>query len=201
MQAIPSTTPLSRTAPWTSSVMSVTVRPPAVRSRVSCWKTFIAVAILRQSLPATVPEPAHPQRILHLDRRELREYGPRAVGKGASRPIVVVTALAAYLLAAGAGTGAAADGHLHWRDDGRGPWITDVCSLPIPHVGRCSAAVVTNSAGRPQASSAPAPGSLGPGQFHSAYSLPTTAPNTETIGIVDAYDDPSIANDLARYDS
>src|SRR5206468_5964601 len=51
MQAIPSTTPLSRTAFRTSSVMSVTVRPPAVRRRVSCWKTFIVAAILRESLP------------------------------------------------------------------------------------------------------------------------------------------------------
>src|SRR5215471_16660549 len=51
MQAIPSTTPLSRTAPSTSSVMSVTVSPPAVRRRVSCWKTFIAVAILREAVP------------------------------------------------------------------------------------------------------------------------------------------------------
>jgi hypothetical protein len=35
-----------------------------VRSRVSCWKTFIAVAILRESLPDATREPAHPQRIL-----------------------------------------------------------------------------------------------------------------------------------------
>src|SRR5690349_21064411 len=40
MQTIPSRMPLSRTAPCTSSVMSVTVSPPEVRSCVSRWKTF-----------------------------------------------------------------------------------------------------------------------------------------------------------------
>src|SRR5215475_9841767 len=76
MHAIPSPMPLSRTAFCTSSVMSVTVRPPAVRRRVSCWKTFIAVAILRESLPDGAPEAAHPQRILRerhhrgMDKRD-----------------------------------------------------------------------------------------------------------------------------------
>src|SRR6266540_1791257 len=37
---MPSTTPLSRTASLTSSVMSRTARPPVVRSCRSCWKTF-----------------------------------------------------------------------------------------------------------------------------------------------------------------
>jgi hypothetical protein len=64
MQAIPSVTPLSRTAFCTSSVMSVSVRPPAVRRRVSCWNTFIVEAILRESLPDASVEPAHPQWIL-----------------------------------------------------------------------------------------------------------------------------------------
>src|SRR5262249_45279354 len=61
MQAMPSVTSLSRTARWTSSVMSVTVSPPAVRRRVSCWNTFIVAAILRESLPDSAAEPPHPQ--------------------------------------------------------------------------------------------------------------------------------------------
>src|SRR6266480_1491688 len=64
MQAIPSTTPLSRTAFCTSSVMSLTVSPPAVRRRVSCWNTFIVAAILRESLPDGVVEHPDPQWIL-----------------------------------------------------------------------------------------------------------------------------------------
>src|SRR5580765_968083 len=69
MQAIPSVTPLSRTAFWTSSVMSVRVRPPAVWRRVSCWNTFIVEAILRESLPDSAVEPPHPQWIM----RDLEE--------------------------------------------------------------------------------------------------------------------------------
>ncbi len=42
---------------------------------------------------------------------------------------------------------------------------------------------------------------FGPAQFHSAYNLPTTAPSAQTIGIVDAFDDPSIESDLANYSS
>jgi hypothetical protein len=124
------------------------------------------------------------------------------LSKGALRFVVVVAALAAYGLAAGAGTGAAANGgHRLWRDNGHGPWITDVCSLPVQRIGRCAADVVTNSGGRPQAGTTPSPGSLGPSQFHSAYNLPTSAPNSQTIAIVDAFDDPNIAADLAKYDS
>src|ERR671937_65493 len=37
---MPSITPLSCTAAMTSSVMSLTERPPLVRSCRSCWKTF-----------------------------------------------------------------------------------------------------------------------------------------------------------------
>ena len=111
-------------------------------------------------------------------------------------------AIAGLLLAAGAGSAAAAGPPLPpWLDNGRGPWIAHVCALPIPRVAGCSADVVTSSAGLPLASSAPPAGALGPSQFRSAYNLPTSAPNTEMIGIVDAYDDPNIAADLATFDS
>src|SRR6266511_2520311 len=46
MQAMPSVIPLSRTASVTSSVMSRMANPPAVRSSVSCWKTFTAPSTL-----------------------------------------------------------------------------------------------------------------------------------------------------------
>src|SRR6266540_259996 len=46
MQAMPSLIPLSRTASLTSSVMSRTASPPAVRSSVSRWNTFTAPSTL-----------------------------------------------------------------------------------------------------------------------------------------------------------
>src|SRR5579875_2756246 len=81
MHAIPSVTPLSRTADCTSSVMSVTVSPPAVRSLVSCWKTFIVAAILRESLPERGTERSHPQWILQelakvLEPRPAKPFQP-----------------------------------------------------------------------------------------------------------------------------
>ena len=53
---------------------------------------------------------------------------------------------------------------------------------------------------RESESSTPPAGSYGPAQFHTGYGLPTTASSAQTIGIVDAYNDPNIENDLAVYD-
>jgi len=77
-----------------------------------------------------------------------------------------------------------------------------VCPGPAsPGSARCFAHVVTDSHGTPVASSLP-PG-YGPNQFHGAYSLPTStsASAGQTIAIVDAYDDPSVRNDLTTYDN
>lgn len=49
----------------------------------------------------------------------------------------------------------------------------------------------------------PRAGSLTPSELHTAYSLPslTAAESTQTIGIVDAYDDPNAEADLGKYDT
>ncbi|MFL5820496.1 MAG: peptidase S8 [Solirubrobacteraceae bacterium] len=62
---------------------------------------------------------------------------------------------------------------------------------------RCHARVVTDHSGRPLASSGPT--GYGPAQFHGAYNLPQQASGNQTIAIVDAYDDPTIRNDLSAY--
>lgn len=59
--------------------------------------------------------------------------------------------------------------------------------------------MITDTHGTPRATSAPT--GFGPAQFHGAYSLPTTATVPQTIAIVDAYDDPTIASDLNYYSS
>lgn len=64
---------------------------------------------------------------------------------------------------------------------------------------RCTAQVVTTQHGKPVANSAPS--GYGPVQFHTGYSLPTTTAAAQTIGIVDAYDDPNIQADLNSYDA
>jgi subtilase family serine protease len=41
----------------------------------------------------------------------------------------------------------------------------------------------------------------GPSNLHNAYNLPTTAPGTPTVAIVDAYNNPNLASNLATYRS
>jgi subtilase family serine protease len=72
-----------------------------------------------------------------------------------------------------------------------------VCPAPSLGHARCGALVITDRGGKPHASTSPT--GYGPTEFHSAYNLPTTAPVAQTIAIVDAYDDPRIASDLAAY--
>jgi len=116
--------------------------------------------------------------------------------------VVVMSAIGlAAVLIASTGAAAGPGGSVVTRDNGRGHWFRRACDLPKAAVGECGAQVVTNSAGSPLASSAPAPGSYGPAQFHAAYALPTTAPSAQTIAIVDAYNDPNIEADLATYSS
>jgi subtilase family serine protease len=76
-----------------------------------------------------------------------------------------------------------------------------VCAAdPAPRHVSCLAWVRTSAAG--VASVAPAvPTGLGPTQFHAAYGLPTTAPTAQTIGIVDAYNDPKVFADLKAYNT
>lgn len=96
---------------------------------------------------------------------------------------------AALVTAQGA---SAANGHANYEA---------VCPQGATAVAHCNALVVTNAQGNPVGTSVPPVGAYGPDQFHGAYSLPTTSPVAQTIGIVDAYDDPNIASDLATYDS
>ena len=92
-----------------------------------------------------------------------------------------------------------------------------VCSAGF-RSAHCHAFVFTNSQGiplvQPQASG-PLAGSYGPTQFHVGYNLPCSVGGTspqalcsqpssfgvQTIGIVDAYNDPTIQSDLNTYDT
>jgi hypothetical protein len=67
---------------------------------------------------------------------------------------------------------------------------------------RCFADVVTSSGATPLVSGTPS--GYGPADLQSAYNLPSpssTAGTGETVGIVDAFDDPNAASDLATYRS
>ncbi len=111
-----------------------------------------------------------------------------------------VIALAAVLAVSGAAT-AGPNGNGPKRDGNHGHWYKRACAIPAAGVAACDAQVVTDSTGKLLASAA-TPSGMTPAQFHGAYSLPTTSVSgTPTIGIVDAFNDPTIEADLATYSS
>ena len=61
----------------------------------------------------------------------------------------------------------------------------------------CHSRVVTDRGGTPLGTIGPT--GYSPAQFHGAYELPTEAATAQTIAIVDAYDAPTIEEDLAVY--
>ena len=81
------------------------------------------------------------------------------------------------------------------------------CAAVPAGLVRCSAMVaqLANSAQAmavsPDASSTGGSAPYGPANLHNAYKLPTTASGTPTVAIVDAFNDPRAASDLATYRS
>ncbi|GAB2918658.1 peptidase S8 [Rhodococcus aerolatus] len=116
----------------------------------------------------------------------------------AIRHLVAVLTLLAAGAATAAGTASAAPSpvglaHRH---------AVDVCPPASPGSASCDSKVLVDDAtGAPAATTGPAPGSYGPADLHSAYALPATGGAGQTIAIVDAYDDPNAAADLAVYRS
>jgi subtilase family serine protease len=97
---------------------------------------------------------------------------------------LVVPVLAALALAGGAG---AVNGNANFRA---------ICPSAPVDTARCHADVVTDGQGNPQASGLPS--GYGPLQFRTAYGV-ANASSSQTIAIVDAYDDPQAENDLTTY--
>ncbi len=77
-----------------------------------------------------------------------------------------------------------------------------VCGAVAAGLVRCHAELVTDASGNPLVT--PAPAGYGPGDLQSAYRLAAesaTAGGSQTIALVDAYDDPNAASDLSVYRS
>ena len=76
-----------------------------------------------------------------------------------------------------------------------------VCGIAAPGTARCNALLATHSSGTPLSSSGPTSGYY-PADLQSAYQLPSsTAGSGETMGLIDAYNDPNAASDLSNYRS
>jgi subtilase family serine protease len=103
-----------------------------------------------------------------------------------ARRVALLIAFAFPLVLVGSALGANA--HANYRA---------VCPGPVFSGARCHAQVVTDGKGNPAATASPT--GYGPEQFHGAYGLPTSAASLQTIAIVDAFNSPTITNDLALY--
>jgi subtilase family serine protease len=74
-----------------------------------------------------------------------------------------------------------------------------VCPAVTGKFAACLAEVVTNAQGKPAATTTPS--GYGPADLRSAYKLTATGSSSQTVAIVDAYDDPTAAADLGVYRS
>jgi len=106
--------------------------------------------------------------------------------------------IGAALVALVATAAAGADGNPPAQ--AKGFW-EHVCAAAPVNQASCQSLVVTDANGTPLAGSGPAASAYGPTQFHGGYNLPATSSSSQTIAIVDAYDDPNIESDLAVYDT
>jgi hypothetical protein len=80
--------------------------------------------------------------------------------------------------------------------------VRDVCGPTAPGVARCLAQERTDVHGGYGLRAATAlPAGYGPTDLHSAYNLPMTGGETQTVATVDANDDPTAEADLAVYRS
>ena len=102
----------------------------------------------------------------------------------------------AFAVAAGAaavlafpGVAGAAPGKGHKR----------VCAEPAPGSAACHAEVLVDAQGKPLVTAAPS--GYGPADLRAAYKITASGSAANTIAIVDAYDDPTAASDLATYRS
>ncbi|MGW2637276.1 putative Ig domain-containing protein [Streptomyces sp. NPDC001348] len=76
-----------------------------------------------------------------------------------------------------------------------------LCATAKPGHASCFAQRRTDIRQRLAAAVAAAPSGLSPANLHSAYNLPSTGGSGLTVAVVDAYNDPNAASDLATYRS
>ncbi|MET8077153.1 putative Ig domain-containing protein [Streptomyces sp. NPDC005303] len=78
---------------------------------------------------------------------------------------------------------------------------THLCATAAPGQASCFAQRRTDIKQRLASAVAAAPSGLSPANLHSAYNLPSTGGSGLTVAVVDAYNDPNAAADLATYRS
>jgi len=125
--------------------------------------------------------------------------------RGFARPLALFT-LVVVLALPGAAAAAAAQPAASPGSAGTNG-VRPVCAVPSQGFVQCHAIQLDNpaawqgqqmAANKGPAPSSSTPSGYGPSALQSAYSLTGTG-STKTVAIVDAYDDPNVASDLAQY--
>jgi len=127
-------------------------------------------------------------------RRRRLVAEPSTARTGHRRLVLAVTvgaALAIAVLSAPASTASPAAHVRHGSER--------TCPAAPAHFAACLARVVTDASGKPLATSGPS--GYGPPDIRAAYGLTSASGAGATVAIVDAYDDPTAATDLATYRS
>jgi subtilase family serine protease len=75
----------------------------------------------------------------------------------------------------------------------------DVCQSAPAGLAHCDSRVVVQDSGNPLATTSPPSGALTPSDIQSAYALSGTGGSAATVVVVDAFDNPNAASDLAAY--
>ena len=120
---------------------------------------------------------------------------PGRLGLRASK--VGITVLASAALALGSTAALAATPGLHPASN-----VRNACAVAKPGHFACLAVVRTNVPGHVGLMPDATPSGYGPADLQSAYALPSsTAGSGQTVAIVDAFNDPNAASDLAVYRS
>ena len=74
-----------------------------------------------------------------------------------------------------------------------------LCAAPAPGQGTCAVVSATRSGARPAAGAATTPAGFSASNLRSAYAVPTTLGQQETVAVVTAYDDPKAESDMGTY--
>jgi IPT/TIG domain len=136
----------------------------------------------------------------------MRTSRQRTESRGRHRRTVLTLLLAVAVFAIALGASSTASGYRAKRSCGQPPPGRAACLamrlLVEPAGGARPQARTRRSAVRTLERTKPYPGFLTPEMLHDAYELPGETPEgaTQTIAVVDAYDDPTAEADLAVYD-
>jgi subtilase family serine protease len=129
---------------------------------------------------------------------------PRPAGRRAAISLAAAAVLGISAAAVATSAGATGAPAAKAAKTAPGPAWSRACDVPVPGMAACDALHVTNVPEHIRAMGVTpnaTPSGYGPADLRSAYKLPANGGAGQTIAIVDAYNDPNAASDMAAYRS